>query len=145
LIDIFSTINLSSSDQSITEFKLTFTFKENDFIWNSTLSKTFYVKHDATSLIDNENYLDRTKGDIINWKENMNLTIETSYYLGKVISTNNKAKSFFSFFDDEEDSLDAHDQYVIGKFILDDIIPNVIDEYSEYAKETYLTEDTNEK
>jgi nucleosome assembly protein 1-like 1 len=86
-------------------FTLTFTFKENDYFTNRTLTKTYIVPN---LLISDEPILKEVKGEKIYWKKDKSLTHQTvqkkqrgkGRYAGQVrsVTKQEEKESFFHWF-----------------------------------------------
>jgi nucleosome assembly protein 1-like 1 len=86
-------------------FTLTFTFEENDYFTNKTLTKTYIVPN---LLISDEPILKEVKGEKIYWKKNKSLTHKTvqkkqrgkGRYAGQVrsVTKQEEKESFFHWF-----------------------------------------------
>ncbi len=88
--------------ESENNLKIIFTFSENEWFTNTTLTKEFELDGDS---------IKRSFGDEVNWKEGKNITIKTVKKKGKnkKKTTQKEVESFFNFFkeidlteDDEE-------------------------------------------
>ena len=100
-------INFSDSDN----YQIEFTFDQNDYFENEKLMVTVVINEDE----DFEDGIEEFKGDLIEWKQNMNHLVE--YNAGQ---EKKKETSFFWFFksfkavDYEEDQLEDVVEYDLG-------------------------------
>lgn len=132
-------------------FKLTFTFANNEFFTNKTLTKTYYYQEEAG--YGGDFVYDHADGDSISWNEGKDLTVryETKKQRNKntkqtrIVKRTVPVDSFFNFFkpptvpEDEADDV-ASDiderlelDYQIGEDIKEKLIPRAIDWFTGAA------------
>ncbi|KAK9481065.1 hypothetical protein V1514DRAFT_324132 [Lipomyces japonicus] len=135
-------------------FKLVFSFNENEFFSNKTISKTYFYQEETT--FDGDYIYDHAVGDEIEWKGDKNLTvrIERKKQRNKhtkatrTIEKKIPTESFFNFFsppvapeeeDEDEDEIpeDLEERlqldYQLGEEIKEKLIPRAIDWYTGEA------------
>ena len=132
-------------------FRLTFTFAENAFFSNKTLSKTYYYQEEAG--YGGDFVYDHADGDSISWKEGKDLTVryETKKQRNKntkqtrIVKKTVPVESFFNFFsppsvpeDDSDDIASDIDErleldYQIGEDIKEKLIPRAVDWFTGAA------------
>ena len=132
-------------------FKLIFTFAQNEFFTNSSLSKTYYYQEEAG--YGGDFVYDHADGDAIAWNEGKDLTVryETKKQRNKntkqtrIVKRTVPVESFFNFFkppmvpeDDAEDVSSDIDErleldYQIGEDIKEKLIPRAIDWFTGAA------------
>lgn len=132
-------------------FRLIFTFNENEFFSNKTLSKTYYYQEEAG--YGGDFVYDRADGDKISWKEGKDLTVryESKKQRNKTTKQTRVVKrtipvdSFFNFFtppavpeEDAEDVASDIDErleldYQIGEDIKEKLIPRAVDWFTGAA------------
>jgi nucleosome assembly protein 1-like 1 len=138
LLDVVST---EFEDEKVQGFHLDFHFRENPYFDNKVLRKTFQdAKDGATSTYP--------KGTKIDWKKDMNLTVEVvtkkKKHKGggktKTVKKTQPCESFYNFFNEvnpdemeEEDLQDFNEameaDMETGNMMLEEIIPNAISFY----------------
>jgi len=92
-------------------YKIIFTFAENEFFTNQTISKSFHVSETGEP---------NSKGDSIEWKAGKDLTGKSSSKAGGKRQHEDTQESFFSWFGDHGDA--GSDE--LGEVIKDEIWPN---------------------
>jgi nucleosome assembly protein 1-like 1 len=160
-----------SYDETFTSFTLTFTFEENEFFTNTTLTKKYDVTPDL--LDEKAPALTGNEGTAIDWKAGKNLTVTEIKKKQKAKSGRNKGQvrtvvetvpkaSFFHFFstptgdedeeEPEEDDEEGHqriklsmeEDYDVGHTIRTAIIPEAVLWYTGEAVDDEYDEDDEE-
>lgn len=132
-------------------FKLTFSFAENEFFSDKSLSKTYYYQEEAG--YGGDFVYDHADGDAISWKDGKDLTVryETKKQRNKntkqtrIVKKTVPVESFFNFFkpptvpeDDADDVASDIDErleldYQIGEDIKEKLIPRAVDWFTGAA------------
>lgn len=128
-------------------FTLDFFFSKNEFFTNDKLTKQYFFKYDPPrdSTLDYEGpEIVRTKGCVINWKPNKNVTVKVIKKIKKhknrkeirSVTKTIKEDSFFNFFDPQLDNLDddldeeteelLHADFKIAQFIRESLISRAV-------------------
>ncbi|KAJ8103184.1 hypothetical protein POJ06DRAFT_246833 [Lipomyces tetrasporus] len=133
LFEYLSSIDVDRDETDPRTFTLTFRFKENSFLEDSTISKTFtYIdKKDDNEEEDSEDITDASRIRYksskvnINWKKDHDLTVTPA----------GSPPSFFTFFDwensDDESKRDVFAQaHEVAILIADELYPNAVKLFS---------------
>ncbi|KAK9248926.1 hypothetical protein V1506DRAFT_528196 [Lipomyces tetrasporus] len=138
LFEYLSSIDVDRDETDPRTFTLTFRFKENSFLEDSTISKTFtYIdKKDDNEEEDSEDITDASRIRYksskvnINWKKDHDLTVTPA----------GSPPSFFTFFDwensDDESKRDVFAQaHEVAILIADELYPNAVKLFTEAVEE----------
>ncbi|KAL9623261.1 MAG: hypothetical protein Q9160_002368 [Pyrenula sp. 1 TL-2023] len=132
-------------------FKLIFEFKENEFLTNKTISKTYFYQDESG--YGGDFIYDHAEGDKIDWKAGKDVTIriESKKQRNKntkqtrIVKKTVPCESFFNFFSppkapDDEDEDAASDieerlelDYTLGEDMKEKLIPRAIDWFTGEA------------
>lgn len=132
IIKYITKVNMTKFEDNLNNFRVDFTFKENDFFTPNVLSKTYEY--------DKSGSLKKSTGTTIEWKsKDKNPTIEKKskkVKKGKKVfyqDKEEKVDSFFSFFSQVEDMTFLQDEVT---FFKEDLFVNQLEYYLDIVSKT---------